>query len=57
MRRGRPERVARIRIVGRLDPHDAEALQLELRRLAKRYGRIKDLQIEASRTKPAGRSA
>ncbi len=57
MKRGRPERVARIRIVGNLDPHDAEALQLELRRLAKRYGRIKDLQIETARTKPDGRSA
>jgi hypothetical protein len=57
VKRGRPERVARIRIVGHLDPHDAEALQLELRRLAKRYGHIKDLQIETSRTKPDGRSA
>ena len=42
---------------GNLDPHDAEALQLELRRLAKRYGRIKDLQIETTTTKPDGRSA
>ena len=56
MKRDRPERVDRIRIVGDLDPHDAEALQLELRRLVKRYGRIKDLQIETARTKPAGRS-
>ncbi|HYS16323.1 MAG TPA: hypothetical protein VET45_05305 [Candidatus Binatia bacterium] len=47
----------RIRIVGILDPHDAEALQLEIRRLAKRYGRIKDLQIETARTKADGRSA
>jgi len=50
VKRRRPERVARIRIVGHLDPHDAEALQLELRRLARRYDRIKDLQIEASKT-------
>jgi hypothetical protein len=57
MKRRRPARVAHIRIVGNLDPHDAEALQLELRRLAKRYGRIKDLQIETARAKPDGRSA
>ena len=56
MKRERPERVDRIQIVGDLDPHDAEALQLELHRLAKRYGRIKDLQIETARTKPDGRS-
>jgi hypothetical protein len=56
MKRGRPERVDRIQIVGNLDPHDAEALQLELRRLAKRYGRIKDLQIEMARTRPGGHS-
>ncbi|HYS15347.1 MAG TPA: hypothetical protein VET45_00350 [Candidatus Binatia bacterium] len=58
MRKGRRERVDRILIVGDLDPHDAEALQLEIRRLAKRYGRgIKELQIETARTKPTGRSA
>ena len=57
MKRARPERVDRIRIVGNLDPHDAEALQLEIRRLVKRYGRIKDLEIETARTKPDGRSA
>ena len=56
-KRARPERIDRIRIVGNLDPHDAEALQLELLRLAKRYGRIKDLQIETSTAKPDGRSA
>jgi len=56
MKRERPERVDRIRIVGNLDPHDAEALQLEIRRLVKRYGRIKDLEIETARTKPDGRS-
>ena len=56
MKRERPERVDRIRIVGNLDPHDAEALQLEIRRLVKRYGRIKDLEIESARTKPDGRS-
>jgi predicted TIM-barrel fold metal-dependent hydrolase len=57
MKRERPERVDRIRIVGNLDPHDAEALQLEIRRLVKRHGRIKDLEIETARTKPDGRSA
>ena len=57
MKRERPERVDRIQIVGNLDPHDAEALQLEIRRLAKRYGRIRDLKIETARTKAAGRSA
>ena len=56
MKRERPERVDRIRIVGNLDPHDAEALQLEIRRLVKRYGRIKDLEIETARTKSDGRS-
>jgi hypothetical protein len=57
MKRRHPARVDRIRIVGILDPHDAEALQLEIRRLAKRYGRIKDLQIETARAKADGRSA
>ena len=56
MKRERRERVDRIRILGDLDPHDAEALQLEIRRLAKRYGRIKDLQIETARAKPGRRS-
>ena len=56
MKRERRERVDRIRIVGDLDPHDAEALQLEIRRLAKRYGRIKDLQIETAHAKPGRRS-
>jgi hypothetical protein len=56
MKRERRERVDRIQIVGDLDPHDAEALQLEIRRLAKRYGRIKDLQIETARAKPGRRS-
>jgi hypothetical protein len=57
MKRERRGRVDRIQIVGDLDPHDAEALQLELRRLAERYGRSKDLQIETAPTKPDGRSA
>jgi hypothetical protein len=56
MKRERRERIDRIQIVGDLDPHDAEALQLEVRRLAKRYGRIKDLQIETARAKPGRRS-
>ena len=54
MKRQRRERVDRIRIVGDLDPHDAEALQLEIRRLVKRYGRIRELEIEtARRSRPA----
>jgi predicted TIM-barrel fold metal-dependent hydrolase len=57
MKRERRERVDRIQIVGDLDPHDAEALQLEIRRLAKRYGRIKGLEIETARAKPGRRSA
>ena len=57
MKRQRRERVDRIRIVGDLDPHDAEALQLEIRRLAKRDGQIRELEIETARRKPAGRSA
>jgi hypothetical protein len=57
MKRARRERVDRIQIVGELDPHDAEALLLEIRRLGKRYGRIKDLQIETARAKPDRRSA
>jgi hypothetical protein len=51
------ERLDHIRIVGNLDPHDAEALELEIRRLARRYARIKDLKIETSRTRPGDRSA
>jgi len=57
MKKQRRERVDRIRIVGDLDPHDAEALQLEIRRLAKRYGRrIKELQIETMRATATRRS-
>lgn len=41
--------IERVEIVGALDSHDAEALQLELRRLAKRYGVVIDeLSIETS---------
>ena len=57
MKRRRRDRIDRIQIDGELDPHDAEALQLELRRLAKRYERISDVQIEAARAKPDRRSA
>jgi len=57
MKRRRRQHVDRIQIVGELDPHDAEALQLEIRRLAKRYGRITELEIETVRRKPDGRSA
>jgi len=53
----RRERIDLIRIVGDLGPHEAEALQLEIRRLAKRYGRrIKELQVETSRREPTDRS-
>ena len=48
-KRKRPEIAERVEIVGELDPHDAEALQLELRRLAKGYGgAIAELSIETS---------
>ena len=48
-KRKRPEVVERVEIVGVLDAHDAEALQLELRRLAKRYGKaVGELTIETS---------
>lgn len=50
MKRRRRQHVDRIQIVGELDAHDAEALQLEIRRLAKRYGRITELEIEPART-------
>jgi hypothetical protein len=50
-KRKRPELAERIEIVGELGPHDAEALQLELRRLAKRYGvAIDELSVEKSRS-------
>jgi predicted TIM-barrel fold metal-dependent hydrolase len=54
-KKARPERIDRIRVVGELAPHDAEALELELRRLAKRYG-VKELRIETARTERAERS-
>jgi len=57
-KRKRPELAARIEIVGELDPHAAEALQLELRRLAKRYGgAIDELSIETSTLGRDDRSA
>jgi hypothetical protein len=37
MKTPRGERVTRLEISGRMDRHAAEALQLEARRLAKRY--------------------
>jgi hypothetical protein len=57
VKRRHPERLDHIRIVGNLGPHDAEALELEIRRLARRYARIKDLKIETTRTRPNDRSA
>jgi len=57
-KRKRPERAERVEIVGELDSHDAEALQLELRRLAKRYGAaIDELSIETSTLEQDDRSA
>lgn len=42
--------IERIEIIGPFDRRDAEALQLELRRLAKRHGvEIEDLRIEEVR--------
>ena len=41
------ERIPRVEISGRMDRHAAEALQLELRRLAKRHGLdIKEVRID-----------
>jgi hypothetical protein len=57
VKRRHHERLDHIRIVGNLDPHDAEALELELRRLARRYPRIKDLKFETTRTRLTDRSA
>jgi hypothetical protein len=53
----RTERVDRVWVVGDLGPHEAEAFQLEIRRLARRYGRkIKELQIERAPAKRPARS-
>ncbi len=47
MEKDSAEAVHRIEISGTLDRHEVEALQLELRRLAKRYGvEIKGLRVE-----------
>ena len=41
------ERTTRLEISGKMDRHAAEALQLELRRLAKRHGvDIKEVRID-----------
>ena len=57
-KRKRPELAERVEIVGELDSHDAEALQLELRRLAKRYrAAIDELSIETSTLGRDDRSA
>jgi len=46
MERPSGEQIPRVEISGRMDRHAAEALQLELRRLAKRHGvDIKDVRI------------
>jgi hypothetical protein len=53
----RPERVDRLWVVGDLGAHEAEAFQLEIRRLTRRYGRkIKELRIERSLVKRPARS-
>lgn len=42
-----PEVVRAIHIIGELDPHAAEGLQLEICRLAKRYGvEVKGFRVE-----------
>jgi hypothetical protein len=47
MERPSGERIPRVEISGRMDRHAAEALQLEVRRLAKRHGvDIKDVRID-----------
>jgi hypothetical protein len=47
MKKDRAETDDRIAITGNMTRHDAEALQLEIRRLAKRYGvEIKALKVE-----------
>jgi len=47
MERSSGERIPRVEISGRMDRHAAEALQLELRRLAKRHGiDVKDVRID-----------
>ena len=47
MKEDRAEADERIAIAGRMTRHDAEALQLEIRRLAKRYGvEIAALRVE-----------
>jgi len=49
------ERSTRLEISGRMDRHAAEALQLEARRLAKRYGI--DIQVQGPRRPEEERSA
>lgn len=47
MEKDSARRIRHIEISGDLDRHAAEALQLEIRRVAKRYGvDIKDIRIE-----------
>ena len=55
MKTPRGERVTRLEISGRMDRHAAEALQLEARRLAKRYGI--DIQVRGPTRPEEERSA
>ena len=49
VKRKRAVTAERVEIVGALDSHEAEALQLELRRLARQYGvAIEELTVESS---------
>jgi hypothetical protein len=55
MARSSGERIPRLEISGMMDRHAAEALQLEARRLAKRYGI--DIQVQGPRRPEEERSA
>lgn len=57
-KKGRPERVHRLEVVGDLDAHAAEEFALEIRRLAKRWAReITEVRITAARRDRKGRLA
>jgi len=50
--------VHRIELVGELDAHDVEALQLELRRLLRRHApMLRQVRIETRTVRRKGRSA
>lgn len=57
-KKGRPERVHRLEVVGELDAHAAEEFALEIRRLVKRWTReITEVRITAARPDRKGRLA